>query len=166
MYTLDIETMRQVMQAHKKTGRLQTDLPSGVSSLREPCHVEIALEAGEIVSSSIVGRSGSLLTGDRAYQELIHLGRLRWTFVPQSPTVTQPEPAPRALAKYVIPRPRRIVVVEQREMRPWQRMHKLVYGLSDGTRSVAEIAKLLSTTPETIEEVLSDLRSIQVIEMD
>jgi len=166
VYTLDIETMRQVMQAHKKTGRLQTDLPSGVSSLREPCHVEIALEAGNIVSSSIVGSSGSLLTGERAYQELTHLGRLRWTFVPQSPSVTQPEPAHRTLVKRAISRPRRVVVVEQSQMRPWQRMHKLVYALVDGTRSVEEIAKLLSTTPETIEEILSDLRSIRVIVME
>lgn len=166
MYTLDIETMRQVMQAHKKTGRLHTDLPSGVPSLREPCHVEITLEAGNIVSSAIVGSSGSLLTGDRAYYELTRLGRLRWTFTPQSLSLSQPEPAPRALEKHAISRPRRIVVVEQWEMRPWRRMHKLVYGLVDGKRSVEEIAKLLSATPETIEDILSDLRSIRVIVME
>jgi len=51
-------------------------------------------------------------------------------------------------------------------MHPWQRMYKLVYALVDGSRSVAEIAKLLSTTPETIEGVLSDLRSIRVIVME
>lgn len=167
MYTLDIETMRQVMQTHKKTGRLQADLPSGIPSLREPCHVEIALEGGNITSSSIVGKSGSLLTGARAYQELTRVGRLNWTFTPQSPTITQSEPAPPiALAKQPPRRPRRTVVVGQQEMRPWQRIHKLVYGLVDGRRDVEEIAKLLSTSPEVIEDILSDLQSIRVIVME
>ena len=167
MYTLDVETMRQVIQAHKKTGRLHADLPSGVSSLREPCHVEIALEAGNIVSSAIIGKSGSLLTGERAYQELALLGRLPWTFTPRSPPTIQPLPVTHALEKPASPlRPRRIVALEQQEMRPWQRMHKLVYALVDGNRSIAEIAKLLSTTPETVEDILNDLRSIRVIVME
>jgi hypothetical protein len=159
--------MRQVMQAHKKTGRLLATLPSGVSSLHEPCQIEIALKAGKIVSSAIVGQSGSLLTGERAYQELTRLGRLRWTFTSQLSPIIQPEPVPHVLEKHAISlRPRRIVVVEQQEMRPWQRMHRLVYALVDGRRSVADIAKLLSMTPETIEDVLSYLRSIRVIVME
>lgn len=168
MYTLDVETMRQVMLAHKKTGRLQADLPSGVPSLREPCHVEIALEAGNIVSSAIIARSGFLLTGEKAYQELTRVGRLSWTFIPQSSLGIRPELVSQALAMQhpPSPRPRRLVVLEPQQMRPWQRTHKLVYGLVDGKRSVAEIAKLLSTTPEAIEEVLSDLRAIRVVAME
>lgn len=166
MYTLDIETMRQIMQAHKKTGHLHADLPSGVPKLREPCHVEIALEAGNIVSCSIASSRGLLLTGDKAYQELTRLGRLHWTFVLQSLPVTQPGLATHAVEKKAISRPRRIVVVEPWQMRLWQRMHKLVYGLADGKRNVTEIAALLSTTPEAIEEVLRDLQSIRVIAME
>src|SRR5690348_13275395 len=101
VYTLDIETMRQVMQKYKKTGSLHADLPSGVPGRREPCHVEIALEGGNIVSCSITTSRGPLLTGDRAYQELTRLGRLRWTFVPSGPAVTQPGPTTRASEKNI-----------------------------------------------------------------
>jgi predicted transcriptional regulator len=58
-----------------------------------------------------------------------------------------------------------VVVVEQLQMRSWSPIHKLVYGLADGTRSVAEIAEQLSATLKTIEEVLRDLQSIGVIMM-
>jgi hypothetical protein len=51
-------------------------------------------------------------------------------------------------------------------MRSWPPMHKQVYGLADGTKSVAELAEQLSTTPKVIEGILRDLRSIQVISMD
>jgi hypothetical protein len=163
VYTLDIETMRQIMLAHKKTGHLYADLPSGVSSLHEPCHVEIVLEAGNIVSCSIASDRGFLLTGDKAYQVLTRLGRLRWIFVTRAPPVTRPGLATRSLEKNVISRPRRIVAAEQWQMHLWQRMHRLVYGLADGTKSVAEIAVLLSTNTEIIEEILRDLRSIGAI---
>lgn len=165
MYTLDIETMRQMMQKYKKTGYLQADLPSGVRGLRDACRVEITLKAGEMVSCSITSSRGPLLTGDKAYQELTRQGRIRWTFVSSSPLATQTGPAVRALEKNMILRPRRVVAVEQLQMRTWSPMHKLVYGLADGTRSVAEIAEQLSATPRTIEEVLYSLQSIGVIMM-
>ena len=166
MYTLDLETMRQMMQKYKKTGILHADLPSGVPGLRDSCRVEITLEAGDIVSCSIVSNRGLLLTGDKAYQELTRLGRIRWTFASPSPLSTQTGPAVRSLEKNMILRPRRMVAVEQLQMRSWPHMHKLVYGLADGTRSVAEIAEQLSITPKTIEEILRDFRSINVITME
>src|SRR5690348_5864879 len=138
--------MRQMMQKYKKTGYLQADLPSGVRGLRDSCRVEITLKAGEMVSCSISSSRGILLTGDKAYQELTRQGRIHWTFVSSSPLVTQTSPV-RALEKNMTLHPRRVVVVEQLQMRTWSPMHKLVYGLADGTRSVAEIAEQLSTTP-------------------
>src|SRR5947209_344545 len=127
--------MRQMMQKYKKTGYLQADLPSGVRGLRDSCRVEITLKAGEMVSCSITSSHGLLLTGDKAYQELTREGRIRWTFVSPSPLATQTGPAVRALEKNMILRPRRIVAVEQLQMRSWSPIHKLVYGLADGTRS-------------------------------
>ena len=165
MYTLDIETMRQIMQKHKQTGHLHADLPSGVPSLRETCHVEIALKDGKMVSCSIAS-SQHLLTGDKAYKELTRLGRIHWTFVPSSPPVTQPRLPSHSLEKKARSRPRRIVEVEPWQMRSWPRQHKLVYELTDGTRNVQEIAKLLSTTPKEIEEILIDLQRILVIQIE
>jgi DNA-binding transcriptional regulator YhcF (GntR family) len=156
--------MRQMMQKYKKTGYLQADLPSGVRGLRDSCRVEITLKAGEMVSCSITSSRGLLLTGDKAYQELIRQGRIHWTFVSSSPLVTQTSPV-RALEKNTVSRPHRTITVGQMQMRSWPYMHKLVYGLVDGTKSVAEIAEQLSATPRTIEEVLRDLQSIGVIMM-
>jgi hypothetical protein len=154
------------MRAHKKTGHLYADLPSGVPSLREPCRVEIALKEGNIVSCSIISNRSIFLTGDKAYQELIRMGPVRWTFVPQSPTTLLAGSASRPVEKREAAPPRRIGTVEQWQMRSWKRMHKLVYGLADGMRRVEEIAELLSTTPEAIKEVLHDLQSMHVITME
>lgn len=166
VYTLDLVTIMQIMQAHKKTGALHADLPSGVPKLREPCRVEIALEAGNIFSCAIISKRGSLLTGDEAYQKLVHLGRIRWTFVPQQSSVQPSESANRASEKAVVSHPYRVGVIEQEQIRSWRLMYKMVYGLADGTRNIEEIAALLSTTPEAIEEVLRDLQSMRVIAME
>jgi hypothetical protein len=225
VYTVTIEVLIKVMQAHKKTGRLQTDLSSGVPGFREPCLVEIALEAGNVISCSISGRQGPLLTGAKAYQELTRQGQLDWTFVPQTQPLTastpitdslsivpkrvtnpqakpvpsapitgplsiiptrvinpQTKPVPSApttdsqsiiptrvinpQTRHTISRPRRIVALTQWQMRPWRDMHKQVYSLADGKKSVTEIAVLLSTTPEAIKEVLHDLQSIRVVALE
>jgi hypothetical protein len=167
VYTLDIETMRQVMQKYKKTGHLHADLPSGVPGMRDFCRVEIALEAGKIVSCSIVSNRGLLITGDKAYQELTRLGRIGWTFVPPSSSpIKQAMPDLHPLEEEGVLRPRRVAEVGQWQMRTWPHLHKLVYGLADGTKSVVEIAMQLSTQPEAINEVLRDLISINVITME
>lgn len=166
MYTLDLVTIMQIMQAHRKTGRLQADLPAGIPKLREPCRVEIALEAGNISSCAIISKRGSLLTRDEAYQKMVHLGRIRWTFVPQNSSVQPLESANRVPGKAVVSRPYRVGLIEQEQMRSWRLMHKMVYGLADGTRTIEEIAGLLSATPETIEGVLHDLQSMRVIAME
>jgi hypothetical protein len=166
VYNLTVEIMIQVMQTHKKTGHLQTDLSSGVSGFREPCHVEIALQAGNVISCSITGSQGLLLTGAKAYQELTRQGRLDWTFVPQTQPLTAPAPITDPLTRNTISRPRRTTALTQWQMRPWHDMYKHVYSLADGKRSVTEIAVLLSTTPEAIQEVLHDLQSIGVVAIE
>lgn len=165
MYTLDIETIRQIMLAHKKTGYLCADLPVDAPARREPWRVEIKLEAGNIISCTIANSQGPLFVGEKAYRELVRLGQITWTLVPLSAAVTPPEPVVPITSKSVVPRPRQMNM-EPLQTRLWPRMHKLVYGLTNGTRSATEIAELLSTTPEVIEKVLRDLQSIHVIEME
>jgi hypothetical protein len=154
------------MQKHKKTGHLHADLPKGVPQLRGPCRAEITLKTGKIVSCSITSSRGSFLSGDKAYQELMRLGRLHWSFVSQMPSVAQPGGLANQLEKKALSRPRRMVVLERWQMQSWPRIYQLVYGLVDGTRSVAEIAALLMTTAEAIEDVVRDLRSMRVIAME
>jgi hypothetical protein len=166
VYTLDLKTMLQIMQKHKQTGHLHTDLPSGVPSLRGPCHVDILLEAGTMASCTIKSSRGVLLTGDKAYQELTRLGRLHWTFIPSVFPVGRPGFASQTMGRPTTPRPRRTIVVEQWQMQSWQRLHTLVYGLVDGARSASEIADVLMVPIETIEGIIRDLQAMQVIRME
>jgi hypothetical protein len=165
MYTLDFETIQQVMQEHQKTGFLFAELPSGVVGLRESCRVEIKIMAGSIASCAIVGKSGRRLTGKEAAQGLARLGRLRWTFTPQQevPALTAPlSPIPGEATVAVFPR-RYVVYLDQQQMRTWSRMHRAVFSLADGTKSVVKIAEILSTSPDLVEKVLRELQSIGVI---
>jgi biotin operon repressor len=162
MYSLDFETMIQVMQAHQKTGFLYADVPSGVASLREPCRVEINIKAGNVISCSIIGNSGRHLTGKEATRELSRVGRLNWTFTPQEQIVTQP--APPILTESFFPV--RTVHLEQWQMRDWPRIHRMVFALADGTKSIAKIAEVLSVSQYFVEKTLRDLQSIGVIAME
>ncbi len=163
VYTLDFETIQQVMQEHQKTGFLFAELQSGVVGLREPCRAEIKIMEGAIASCTIVGNSGRRLTGREAAQALARLGRLRWTFTPQQDTASQPAvsvPVPGDFSSF----PRRYVVyLDQQQMRNWSRMHRAVFALADGTKSVVKIAEILSTSPDLVEKALRDLQSIGVI---
>lgn len=162
MYTLDFETIRQVMQAHQKTGSLSATTPPGVTSLRETCHVEITIMAGDIVSCTIVGTSGRRLTGERAIQELFRLGQLSWTFTPQQESSTQP--ALPAVAPGEIPIfPQRIVHLERWQMSSLPRLHRTVFALADGTKSATKIAEILSTSPDLVDKALNDMQSMGII---
>lgn len=168
MYTLDFETMRQVMQEHQKTGFLQADVPGGVMGLREPCRIEINILAGVLVSCAIVGASGRRLTGIEAARELARLERLRWTFTPQqepSGKVVQQMPsAPQTqITADSALMPRRTMQLEQRQMHAWPRLHRGVFALADGNKSSMKMAEMLSTSPELVDQALRDLQSIGVI---
>jgi hypothetical protein len=160
--TLNFEMIRQVMQAHQKTGRLYADVPSGVPGLREPCRIEINLVAGSITSCIIVGKSGRRIEGKNADQELVRSGRLRWTFIPQSKEVFQPTSSTLASGEISF-FPQRIVFVEQEQMRTWSRVHRGIFALADGTKNAVTIAKILSVPLEQVQHALRDLQSLGVI---
>jgi hypothetical protein len=164
MYTLDFETIKQVMQEHQKTGTLHADAPSGVAGLREPCRIEISIQAGAIVSCTIVGGSNRRLTGKKAADALSRLGRLYWTFTsPEeaAPPVREPSPVLQPVALASIPW--RTSFLEPQQMHSWSRMHRAAFALADGTRNVAKIAEMLSTSPDVISKILQDLQSLGVI---
>lgn len=166
MYTLDFETMMQVMQGHRKTGLLYADVPAGTAGIREPCRIEIKLEAGNMVSCFLITESGQRLTQGDAIKRIARFGTLHWDFLPQAAIAPPALPAPR-----VIPSPentlfpRRIASVEQWQMQSWPHLHRRIFVLADGTRSLAKIAEILSVPPVSVERVLRDLQSIRVIEI-
>jgi hypothetical protein len=163
MYTLDFETMKQVMQEHQMTGSLMAEVPSGVAGMREPCRIEINIQVGSIVTSCIVGNSGHRLTGKEFTKALSRLGRLNWTFTPQQEKITQSLPPVTYVPIEKAFVPQRIVMLDQRQMQSWPRIHRVVFAMIDGTKSNLKIAALLSTSPAIIDKVLSELQSIRVI---
>ncbi len=166
MYTLDFETIQQVMQEHQKTGFLLAEAPSGIVGLREACHIEIKIVAGAIVSCSVIGSSGRRLTGKEAARGLARLGRIRWTFTPQQEVATQPAPPTSAFEDISFFPRRYVVYLQQEQMRTWSRMHRAVFSLADGTKNVLKIAEMLSTSPDLVDKALRDLQSIGVIIME
>jgi hypothetical protein len=131
--------------------------------------------AGTLVSCAVIGKSGRRLTGKEAARGLSRLGRLRWTFTPQQEVpATESLPATTAqtapmmsfspIMGEVMVYPRRyIVYLDQQQMRSWSRMHRAVFSLADGTKSVVKIAEMLSTSPALVEKALRELQSIGVI---
>ena len=164
-YTLDFDTIQQVMRAHRKTGILYAEAPSGVGKLREACRIEIKIMAGDIASCTVVGNSGRYLTGTEASQGLARLGRIRWTFTPQQGGGTSATPVI-PTQKEVSPYPRRSAYLDQEQMRSWPRLHRSVFALADGSKSIIKIAEVLVVPPEIVNKVLQDLQSIGVITID
>jgi len=172
MYTLNFETIKQMMQAYQQTGLLVAEVPSGVGRLREPCRIEVNVVSGLISSCAIVGSSGRYLTGKEAIQELSRLGRLNWTFTPHKEEIVTPRQE-EIVTPQLKPRdsvsgegyllPRRIVYLEQSQMRNFPRLHRAVFALADGTKHTAKIAEILSVPPNIVENALSDLRAMGVI---
>jgi hypothetical protein len=168
MYRLDFETLKQVMREHRKTGLLYADVPSGIAGMPEPFRIEVLLRAGTIVSCFFVGKSGRRLKEEKPSEKLARLGKLDWTFVPQDAgavdVLTSPSPVT-VLSPEVSDFPQRLIHLEQWQMNGWPRMHRMVFALADGTRSIAKIAEILSTSPEVVRSVLRDLQSIGAIRM-
>jgi hypothetical protein len=162
MYVLDFETIQQMMQAYQQTGQLSADVPSGVAGLREPCRIEINILTGAITSCTVVGRSGRKIIGEKAKQELSHLGQLRWTFTPQPETSAQPISSPQTLVSLSF-FPRRTAQIEPKQMRRLSRLHRAIFALADGTRSVEKIAAILSTSSGQVDRALHELQSMGVI---
>lgn len=165
MYTLDFETMKQVMQEHQMTGSLTAEVSTGVIGMHEPCRIEISIKEGVIISAAIIGNtSGRNLTGKDVMKALSRLGRLRWDFVAQQAKTTQPLPPIvqiQPVEKVFVPQ--RTVMLDQRQMQSWPRIHRVVFAMADGTKSTQKIASLLSTAQPVVDKVLSELQAIGVI---
>lgn len=167
MYRLDFETVKQVMQEHRKTGLLYADISPEAVGLRGVCRIEIQLTAGTIISCSIVSDSGQCIADKEAIKRISRLGLLFWTFVPQNgATITGPlsEPPTPAL-KENFTFPRRVVQVEQWRMQSWSRLHRAIFALADGSRSATKIAGILTAPQDLVDSALRDLESIGVIVM-
>jgi hypothetical protein len=166
MYTLDFETMKQVMQEHRKTGYLRAEVLSGIAGMQGPCRVEVKLVVGAVVSCFIYGGSGQRLSEKDSLKQVARLGRLKWIFTPQDENTALTIPAVVAPPPKAPVFPQRTVYLEQWQMQSWPRLHRTVFALADGTRSIEKIAEVLSAAPDVIDKALRDLQSIGVVTME
>ncbi len=79
IYSIDLETMVQILQEHRQTGVLQAEVPGGMAGLRERCRIEIDVVKGNIVACRVENSSERVvLWGDDALREVYRLGVLDW----------------------------------------------------------------------------------------
>ncbi|HLI72119.1 MAG TPA: hypothetical protein VKV19_20380 [Ktedonobacteraceae bacterium] len=97
-------------------------------------------------------------------RKISRLGALVWTFVPLAVAAQPAQPAQSlALVPEHASVPWRTLQVDQWQMRSWPRLHRAIFALADGTRSIAKIAAMLSVPPELVTQAVHDLRAIGVI---
>ena len=88
IYSIDLETMVQILQEHRQTGVLQAELPGGMAGLRERCRIEIDVVTGNIVACRVENSSERVvLWGEDALREVNRLGVLDWTLTLQRETL-------------------------------------------------------------------------------
>jgi hypothetical protein len=114
-----------------------------------------------------------VLKGIDAFQHLQRAGVLDWVYTAQRPgslpsTLPSRNPAPNPQGSVQRSRfPVRILVVsaEEFESSPAPFLYRSVYNMSDGEKSVEEIALLLKKPVEMIEAILASLYRHRVIDL-
>jgi hypothetical protein len=171
MYSLSYEMMIQVLRQLGSSGEFYADIPAQ-GALKEGGRVVLQVQSGNVVFCLIFNRSGKKLyhNGD-AERLLPKLGILDWklapptqnTFVRDAKSVPPvvPEAKPVGRIRDLIPKRR---MVPEAMMRTWPTLERSIYSLADGTRTVEQIAKLLSRPTEAVEQVVHTFEITGVIE--
>ena len=161
MYSLSYDMMIQVLRQLGSSGEFHADIPSqGV--LREGGHVVLHVQSGNVVSCFIFSKTGKKLYHNGEAQRLLpRLGILDWKLT--SPTQDIPlrdanlvppvVAGTRSVERYgdLIPQRR---MVPEAMIRSWPTLERSIYSLADGTRTVEQIAKLLSRPIDAVERVI------------
>lgn len=163
MYSLSYEMMVQVLQQFGYSGEVHADV-SPDSILRRSGRIVLVVQGGTITTCIILNQDGQKLYHDAQALSLVsRLGVLEWRLV-SSPTPrfarspSQPFAA-ESPSKGTTFYPRRLIIPLS-QMRSWPILYRYVYSLADGTRSLEQIASLLSQTPRTIEQAVQNLQAI------
>jgi len=148
MYSLKYEMMLQVLHQLGSSGEFRADIPSQ-AALKEGGVVILRVLGGKVISCIIANKHGQKLYHDADAERLLpRFGILDWQLI--SPAV--PEMKPVEKKEDLIPM--RHIVVPPAEIHSWAPLQRSVYLLADGTRTVEQIAKLLSRPVQTIEQIL------------
>jgi hypothetical protein len=170
LYRIDLTTILRVFA--RQSGRLDTEIKR-VPGIKEHCHAQLFLSEGKVVSCVIEGNNGVLLSGESALHLLQNIGMLEWTYTPTPQSAPSPPVSPqlspimpfieRSPANAVVLFPTRIRLIQPQEFALWSRWLRSVYNLTDGSKSVDDIARVLSQPRERVLEALSELQKQEAI---
>jgi hypothetical protein len=187
-YTIDLDTILQVLGGFQQNGLLQGDLPAKKLGNKVPWKAYLRLSEGKVVSCSIVDEKEMLVrVGQDALQMLRGAGQLHWLMsrddggdneqaVMEGPrrttnVLSQYSPAPPQPQWGAFPSPlvpRRLVMISMEQMNQgrWPRGYRQVYAMIDGARTIETIASLLTLPLGSVEQILNDLQKMNIIAID
>ncbi len=173
-YPLDLITLLHIFSRQRQTGELVAH-EVRVPGSRKLGRAYLMLIDGNVDMASCVITidKNVVLKGIDAFQHLQKAGVLDWVYTaqqPGSPASTMPSrnPAPNLRGSVQGSRfPVRVLVVsaEDFESSPAPLLYRSVYNMSDGEKSVEEIALLLRKPIEMIEEILASLYRHRAIDL-
>jgi len=169
MYSLEYKMMLQVLRQLGSSGEFHADIPPQVA-LREGGYVVLRLQSGNVISCFIFNKNGKkLYHGAEAQRLLPKLGILDWQVASTTSLKSASLSAPLVVSEVrpvlrdedFIPQRR---MVSPAQMQSWSTLERSVYSLADGTRTIEQIAKLLSRPKETIGQIIHNFEVSRVIE--
>ncbi len=184
-FYLDLAT---ILQSFHQNGELHGDLPAKKLGNKAPWKALLSVVEGTVTSCQILDNRGAVVnSGELALEALYKLGPLNWEVIPDplegsaklpafkptrksgalpapsTGTAPLPNPAPAQS-----PTPYRLmnVTLKQMNQTQWPRDYRLVYILVDGQRTNEKIASMLAMPIADVEQILRELQSMRIIDMN
>lgn len=165
-YLLPILAVVEAMMWSPDVVSLQSHLPSLPGVSKDACLAQVILGQGHMYSCTITTKAGAILREQQeAYKALEPCGDLEWILskAPVSPPPSPQEARPNA--ERANARTAQIPVLRVKEI-PAETLNRLTHRyrrvllLVDGKRSVEEIARLASKTPQEVFHMLKALEHL------
>jgi hypothetical protein len=169
MYSLEYKMILQVLRQLGSSGEFHADI-SSQAAFRDGGYVVLRVQNGNVISCFIFNRNGQKLYHDaEAHVLLSKLGVLDWQLVSStSPKPASPKPTTSVLGVKPVQREGDLVpqrhMVSPDQIRTWSTLERSVYSLADGTRTIEQIAMLLSRPNQIIEQIVQNFELSGVIE--
>lgn len=172
-YLLDLTTLLIFLEGKKQSGEVSAELKRLSGNAKGPYRARIALSEGMVVSCVIQDREGRIfIGGENALRELKQTMHNEWEWAPAPP----PTLAPRVSAPAELPErnrrmpkdvtmliPRLIFPLESMDKNALPRRHWQVLLLINGSRTIAQIAYMLTSSPSPadLQKLIDILKDLQ-----
>ena len=165
-YLLPLLAVVETMKFSPDVVMLQSHLPSLPGVTKEACRAQVILGQGQVYSCTITTRTGAVIRErQEAYKALEQCGDLEWILSsapfphPANPQTAQPNTSTASAKMAPIP----VLRVKELSAETLSRLaypYRRVLLLVDGKRSIEEIARLASKTPQEVVHMLNALEHL------